>query len=354
MQLNRMAAAKKIPGFCRASVRLTIQPCSFNVSMINAALIGCGEMGRLHADCIAQLSGIRLHTCCDTDESRALAFREKYKAEVATTEPQRIWQDENIALVYITTPTNSHKALCLAATASGKHLMIEKPIALAASEAHEIYIAAKRAGLIAMVGLKFRFYEMAQQARNLIPSPFLVSVQVMDDPWPPEFWANDPQQGGGNVISQGIHGADLLRFFAGADPERVFAVGANYHQPTGVVDNLSATFRFQNGVAGSLVVGDCGQPPLLSKFMAQLHGPEGSVLITDRMTHVHFKPRGSVEILTYRGEENGILEENRALLKALRGEASVAATLWDGYVAQAMIDAGIRSAQSQHAEAVLA
>lgn len=321
--------------------------------MINAALLGCGEMGRLHADCIAQLSGIRIHTCCDIDESRAFAFREKYNAVVATTEPQSIWQDENIHLVYITTPTNSHKTLCLTAIASGKHLMIEKPIALAASEAHEIYTTAKRAGLIAMVGLKFRFYEMVQKAHELIPSPFLVSVQVMDDPWPPEFWANDPEQGGGNVISQGIHGADLLRFFAGADPECVFAVGANYHQPTGVVDNLSATFRFANGVAGSLIVGDCGQPPQLSKFMAQLHGPAGSVLLTDRMTQVQFKPRGSTEIFTYRGEENGVLEENRALLRALRGEAPVAATLWDGYVAQAMIEAGIRSAQSRQAERVL-
>lgn len=320
--------------------------------MINAALLGCGEMGRLHADCIAQLSGIRIHTCCDIDESRALAFREKYKAAVATTEPQRIWQDDDIHLVYITTPTNSHKVQCLAAIESGKHLMIEKPVALAASEAHEIYRAAKAAKLVAMVGLKFRFYEMVQKARELVPSPFLVSVQVMDDPWPPDFWANDPKQGGGNVISQGIHGADLLRFFAGAEPKCVFAVGANYHQPTGVVDNLSATFRFENGVAGSLVVGDCGQPPMVSKFMAQLHGPEGSVLLTDRMTQVQFKPRGSAEIVTFRGEENGILEENRALLKALRGEAPVAATLWEGYVAQAMIEAGIQSANSRQAERV--
>lgn len=307
----------------------------------------------MHADCLAQLTGIRIHICCDTAQSRALAFREKYGALFAITQPQQIWQDTEIDLVYITTPTNSHKTLGLAAIASGKALMIEKPIALAAAEAHEIYTAAKRAKLVAMVGLKFRFYEMVQKARELIPSPFLVSVQVMDDPWPSEFWANDPQQGGGNVISQGIHGADLLRFFAGADPECVFAVGANYHQPTGVVDNLSATFRFANGVAGSLVVGDCGQPPQVSKFMAQLHGREGSVLLTDRMTQVQFKPRGSKEILTYRGEENGILEENRALLKALRGAAPVAATLWDGYVAQAMIECGIRSAQSRQAEAVL-
>jgi predicted dehydrogenase len=342
-----MGAAVKI-------IRLptTIQPRTVNPSLINAAIIGCGEMGRMHADCIAQLTGIRIHACCDTDESRARSFLEKYRAAVATTQPQRIWQDPAIHLVYVTTPTNSHNTLCLAAIASGKHLMIEKPIALTATEAHQIYEAAKRAKLTAMVGLKFRFYEMVQKARSLIPLPFMVSVQVMDDAWPRDFWANDPLQGGGNVISQGIHGADLLRFFAGADPERVFAVGGNYHQPTGVVDNLSATFRFQNGVAGSLVVGDCGQPPLLGKFVAQLHGPEGSVLLTDRLTYVQFKSRGSTEILTYRGEENGILEENRVLLRALRREAPVTATLWDGYVAQAMIEAGIRSAFSQQVELV--
>ena len=87
--------------------------------------------------------------------------------------------------------------------------------------------------------------------------------------------------------------------------------------------------------------------------MVQLHGPEGSALVTDRLTHLQFKPRGSAKIVEYHGEENGILEENRALLKALQGEAPVMATLWDGYAAQAMIEAGIRSAQSQCAEAVL-
>jgi predicted dehydrogenase len=67
--------------------------------------------------------------------------------------------------VYITTPTDGHKALCLTAIEHGKPLVIEKPIALAAAEAHQIYAAAKRAKLIVMVGLKFRFYEMAQKAR---------------------------------------------------------------------------------------------------------------------------------------------------------------------------------------------
>lgn len=71
---------------------------NFVPPMINAAIIGCGEMGRLHADCIARLTGIRVYACCDTDESRALAFREKYGAIFATAQPERIWQDANIDL----------------------------------------------------------------------------------------------------------------------------------------------------------------------------------------------------------------------------------------------------------------
>ena len=135
-----------------------------------------------------------------------------------------------------------------------------------------------------MVAMKFRFYDLVNKARTLITDPYMISVQVMDDPWPQDFWANDPQLGGGNVISQGVHGADLLRFLAGAEPVSVFSVGGNYHQPTGVVDNLSAVIRFDNGLAGTLVIGDCGQPPQIGKFMIQIFGKHGVALLSDRLT----------------------------------------------------------------------
>ena len=57
-------------------------------------------------------------------------------------------------------------------------------------------------------------------------------------------------KGGGNVLSQGVHSCDILRFMAGADPVAVYAAGGNYYTGTGVIDNLAATFRFANGVRG--------------------------------------------------------------------------------------------------------
>jgi len=90
------------------------------------------------------------------------------------------------------------------------------------------------------------------------------------------MWANDPVKGGGNVISQGCHSCDILRFVAGAEPLEVYAAGGNYYQGTGVVDNLCAVFRFDNGAAGSWVQGDAACPSL---FLGTFHAGWASSLL---------------------------------------------------------------------------
>ena len=321
--------------------------------MINAALFGCGEMGRVHASCIDQIAGIQLVACCDIVESKAVALKEQYQATYATTDTHFILKDPNIDVVYILTSTDSHKSLCHKAIAYKKHILIEKPVTMSARDTYQIHQAVNSAGIVVMPAFKFRYYDMVQKACSIVSHPFMASVQVMDDPWSADFWANDPVKGGGNVISQGVHGADLLHYCIGSEPVSVYAVGGNYHQSTGVVDNIAATFRFDNGAVGNFMVGDCGQAPLLSKFSIQLYGSPGSVLVSDRLTRLHFKPQESSDVIEYTALENGFLEENKALVKAIAGKAPLISTLWDGYVAQAMIESAIRSAKSGQVETVL-
>ena len=320
--------------------------------MINAAIIGCGEMGKIHVACFEHIKNIKLHACCDVDVEKAIVLKEKYQAKYATKNVEKIYNDSDIDVVYILTTTSTHNELCLAALSAKKHIFIEKPVTLMSEETYQIYQTSKKLGLTVMVGFKFRFYEMIEKSRSFINDPFMVSVQVMDDPWPENFWANDITQGGGNVISQGVHGADLLRCCANAEPGSVYAVGGNFHQPTGVIDNISATFRFENSVAGSLVVGDCGQAPMISKFMLQMHGAPGSLIVYDRLTRLQFKPKNDDEILDFKGTENGFLEENKLFVKALMGEKLLTSTLWDGYIAQAMVDAALSSAKSGRVESI--
>jgi predicted dehydrogenase len=203
------------------------------------------------------------------------------------------------------------------------------------------------------VGMKFRFYTMAQKICRLIPSPYAISVQVTDDPWPADFWANDPLIGGGHVLSQGVHGTDLLRFLAGSEPVSAFAIGANYHQPTQVIDNLNAVFRFANNTAGSLLATDCGQPPGIGKFLVQVYGKEGSAVLSDRLTRLAFHDLHSGRRLHYEGTEDGFLEENRAFAQLLLGQAAAVSTIRDGCIAQAMIEAAMESSRSGNAQPIL-
>jgi predicted dehydrogenase len=323
------------------------------MALLNAAIIGCGEMGRMHAECLQQLDQINLYAFCDMDIERARSLRQRYGGTLVSSQAENIICDDNVHVVYITTHTASHKSLCLMAAQAGKHLLIEKPLALTAADAWQIEQAVRITGVKAMVGMKFRFYAMAQKIKLLIPAPHMISVQVTDDPWPADFWANDPLLGGGHVISQGVHGTDLLRFLAGSDPVSVFAIGANYHQPTKVIDNLNAVFRFANDTAGTLLATDFGQPPGIGKFMVQLFGAEGSAVLSDRLTRLAFHDRHSGQHLHFEGAEDGFLEENRAFVQLLQGKDATVSSVRDGCIAQAMIDAAILSTQSGIAQPVL-
>ncbi len=321
--------------------------------MINIAIIGCGDMGTLHADALQKIPSAQLYACCDLNESKARSFSERFRIPNATSDPEKIFNDPEVDAVYIASTTDSHLTLFHEAAKSGKHILIEKPLAVSLNDAFEIYQLSLESKSIMMTAFKFRFYAMIQQAHRLIPDPFMASVHILDDPWSPDFWANQPEKGGGNVISQGVHGTDLLRYLISSEPELVFGVASNYHQPTGVIDNLAATFRFKNGAAGNLMVGDCGSAPLVSKFMVQLTGRQGTITLVDRLTDLHFKPMHQKEVIHFHGEEDGIVQENKIFVDAILGSDYDYPKIWDGYVAQAMIEKAIRSSKQRKAIPIL-
>jgi len=310
-------------------------------------------MGVLHAEALQKIPAAQLYACCDLNERKAHTFGERFRIGTATSNPEEIFNNPKIDAVYIASTTDSHLSLFRQAAKSGKHILIEKPLALSAEQAYEIYRLSQPSQSIMMTAFKFRFYSMIQKAHQLIPDPVIASVHIVDDPWPPDFWANQPDRGGGNVISQGVHGTDLLRYLIGSEPELVFGVANNYHQPTGVVDNLSATFRFKNGAAGNLMIGDCGTAPLVSKFMVQLSGRQGTIILVDRLTDLYFKPMHEKEVIHFHGEEDGIVQENKIFIDAILGKEHDYPTIWDGFVAQAMIDAAIRSSKQRKAITIL-
>ena len=222
---------------------------------------------------------------------------------------------------------------------------MEKPLALTVEDCRRIGDAVEREGIRLFTAFKMRYYPMVQKARELIPDPLMVVMQMMDNRWG-DTWANDPVLGGGNVYSQGCHSCDLLRYVAGSDPEEVYAAGGNYYQANGRLDNLTATFRFENGAAGCWIQGDANQPAMTSKLFMEIFSENRSALLTDRFCTLTYTETGK-EPVVYRGEEGGFVEENRLFVEALQTGAPMAADHVDGLMATLMMIQAGRSVESR-------
>jgi predicted dehydrogenase len=180
----------------------------------------------------------------------------------------------------------------------------------------------------------------------------MVTMQMMDNRWPDEMWANDPVKGGGNVLSQGVHSCDILRFVAGSDPVSVYAVGKNYYQKSGVIDNMAAVFQFANGVTGNLVQGDSHLPSLVSKFYLQVFAENRSATLSNRLTTLTYQERGQDPVV-YKGSETGFLEENRDFIRALQTGQPAPIDHRDGLLATLMILQGFKSIESGQPQPIL-
>ncbi len=299
-------------------------------------IIGCGMLGRTHAACIKELEHMKPYAYCDIHLPSAQKLLEQFGGRIATSEVEELLADPDIDVLYITTQHDTHAELCIRALGAGKHVLVEKPMAMTVEDCVRIGEAVKATGKKLFTAYKMRYYDMLLKAKSLIPEPVMVVMQMMDDRWGTGTWPNDPVKGGGNVLSQGCHSTDVLRFIAGGNPTEVYAAGGNYYQESGVVDNLTAVFRFDNGVAGTLIQGDCSCPPFTSKFFMQIFAERKSITLSDRLTRLTYAEEGR-EPVVYEGTESGFLEENRAFEACLVQDAPPPIDHIDGLYSTLMV-----------------
>jgi predicted dehydrogenase len=306
-------------------------------SLFNAAIIGCGAIAEDHLLALEQLDGIRAAAYCDVDSGRADRFLQRFGGEYATDDVERIFSDDRIDVVYICTHHDSHAPLAIRACEVGKRIMLEKPMALTVEECLAIGEAVERHDAVLMTAFKLRYYPMVRRAMEFITNPITVIGQVMDKRWPDDFWAQHPQKGGGNVLSQGCHAMDLLCLLNGSQPVSIYAEGGTYtHKESPLIDNMVTTIRFANGGLASLAQGDSGETPYVSKWSFQMVDGERTAHLHNRLKSGVFNDGGNVTVEND-PEETGMLEENRAFVNALRSNTAPPTTWRDGYRATLMV-----------------
>lgn len=317
---------------------------SSGMNTVPVALIGCGKLGRVHAECLARIPEARLVAYADVSEEAAKGLLKDFGGEYATMDVSRVVGDPSIRAVYICTRHDSHAPLAIAAARAGKHILIEKPLALTIEDCESVALEVAKAGVVLMPAFKMRYYPLIQMAHEFIPEPQVLVGQMMCDRWPETIWPQDPVQGGGNVHSQGCHTTDILRYLAGSEPKLLWAAGgALTHTRHPCIDQCVATICFANGHVASWIQGDAATGMFTSKFFFELFGNNGrSVQLHDRLKKAVFFD-GKKTWTEERGEEEGFFLENREFISAILEERKPALDVHDGIQATRIVLAAERA-----------
>lgn len=248
-------------------------------------MIGCGAWGRVHALALQAMgSGVRRFFASRTTE-RARDFARTFSGEDAFDSPERAFADPRVSAVVIVTPHDSHAPLARAALHAGKHVLVEKPIALTLDDATHLVELAAEKGLCLAVAEEYRLSPLVRAlheavADGLIGRVVFAHASAITRFEPTEPWKRDRHAAGGGVLLDvGIHYIDLLRSLFG-EPGRIFALApGGEHGPTELA--VSALISFDNDVSAHVAVTWCGQrvPPAPN---LELVGEEGALMLDFR------------------------------------------------------------------------
>ncbi|MFP4249941.1 MAG: Gfo/Idh/MocA family protein [Armatimonadota bacterium] len=222
---------------------------------IRLGLIGCGGQGGYLSEAAAISGRAELVACADIDEARAGSFAARFGYAESFGDAAEMLADADIEAVIVATPHDQLQSAALAVVRSGRHALVEKPLALRAEAGRELVEAARRAGVRLMCGYTLRFLPERLEMRRLLDEGAVGEVtHVMSGQLigPVGGWLADRSRGGGPLYYVGSHALDFLLWMAGARVESVFAQ-MNREADGGVETDASIALRFANGVLGQLL-----------------------------------------------------------------------------------------------------
>jgi len=304
---------------------------------LNIACIGCGSLGGLHSDVVSETEGARIFACVDIDEQKAKQFCERFSGEYYTTDVDKVMMDANIDVVIITTWHDTHAPFSIKAAQAKKHVFIEKPMAMTIEECYAIQKAVAVSGIKYMVAFRSRFAWGTRDLKKAIPNPKVTITHCRaSNIWGDSSWAQDPIKGGGQVLSQACHLADLMYYLNESEPISVYAVGGTFnHKSTEVIDTVNASIKFENGAVGSFIAGDGGSGGL--GFFVEVAADGKSGMVKGHGEDVVFEDPSVGESKIYGPAGSGMREEIPAFIKCIVEDTEPLATEKDGARATILI-----------------
>jgi scyllo-inositol 2-dehydrogenase (NADP+) len=229
---------------------------------IGVALLGYGAIGAEHAAAVTATTGLRLVGVADSDPARRTAATSAWPGTRDYDDARALLDDPDVDVVIVSTPPDSHAHWATDALAAGKHVVVEKPMALTARECDDLLAVGAASGLTVSVYQNRRFdpdYRLIKSAvdSGLIGEVFHLEAFVGGYGHPCNFWHSDAAVSGGALFDWGSHIVDQILDLMPGDVDAVSAVNHKrvWHDVTNA-DHARMTLHFTDGREASFVYSD--------------------------------------------------------------------------------------------------
>ena len=226
---------------------------------VRIGLVGCGKVAlEHHLPSLKRLPAAEVVAVADHDADRRNDLARRYAVAGRYETADQLLADPDIEAVGVLTPTAGHFEIGMAALRAGKHVFIEKPLALSAAECGQLVRAGRDSSLQSMVCFNLRWHRSIVEARRILESGRLGTIIAVrsvythnrDGSDAPD-WHRLLARGGGVTFNEGVHHIDLWRYLLGQEIEKVFAI----HNPSPVYEDAVSvlTARLSGGVLATAI-----------------------------------------------------------------------------------------------------
>jgi 1,5-anhydro-D-fructose reductase (1,5-anhydro-D-mannitol-forming) len=240
-------------------------------------LIGTGaHAAQKIVPALKAVAGARLQGAVGSTPEKTRAFAAEAGC-LAYPSLDALLADPDIDAVFIATPNDRHRQETEKIAAAGKHVLVEKPMALAEEDCRAMIGACEQAGVALGVGFQQRHAPVHQELRRLIASGALGEIVLVRGEWHTAYgpwtnWRADPAKSGSDILAAvGVHVFDLLSFLLGADVAETAAI-VDRGSDTGLDRTVAASLRYDNGAIGTVTITRRARTALNSVFVLGTKG----------------------------------------------------------------------------------
>lgn len=247
----------------RSSIKIAGKP----LASVNTGFIGAGSFAQSYLIPNVKSSGGSLDGVVTSRGITAKNVGDKFGFNFCSSEVSDVLKNEKINTVFIATPHSSHASLVIRALEAKKNVFVEKPLAISLDELNLVIETKKKCTQPLLVGFNRRFAPVSIQIKNEFQNtgePMVINMRINAGFIPKDNWLQQKDIGAGRIIGEMCHFIDLMQFFTGSEPAKVYAESiASANDKITTADNIAIVVKFKDGSVGNLTYlanGDKGMP----------------------------------------------------------------------------------------------